>query len=181
MPGIPLVAREAIYSRNTDQMCRQDSRVHLSVEEEIAAEESLSIYCKPVELYNILQRRAIINPTFLQRCLHYKIHAKHKRRIQLTISLPGTVCDDVQAQSLLPLYILLARCVPDAAVGEYSAAYRFNRACILTTSSGVEGGTRAQANFILPEIDKLAAEVKSGFACHLACQLCWNKEFFEWN
>lgn len=40
-------------------MCRQDSCVHLSAEEEIAAEESLSIYCKPVELYNILQRRAI--------------------------------------------------------------------------------------------------------------------------
>ena len=41
-------------------MCRQDSRLNLSAEEEIAAEESLSIYCKPVELYNILQRRAII-------------------------------------------------------------------------------------------------------------------------
>lgn len=42
-------------------MCRQDSRVRLSSEEEIAAEESLSIYCKPVEFYNILQRRAIRN------------------------------------------------------------------------------------------------------------------------
>jgi len=42
-------------------MCRQDSHVRMSAEEEIAAEESLSIYCKPVELYNILQRRAIRN------------------------------------------------------------------------------------------------------------------------
>ena len=42
-------------------MCRQDSRVRLSAEEEMEAEESLSIYCKPVELYNILQRRAIRN------------------------------------------------------------------------------------------------------------------------
>ncbi|KAF5959779.1 hypothetical protein HYC85_000988 [Camellia sinensis] len=49
------------YTRSADQMCRQDSRVHLSAEEEVAAEESLSIYCKPVELYNILQRRAIRN------------------------------------------------------------------------------------------------------------------------
>lgn len=49
------------YSRSADQMCRQESRVHLSAEEEIAAEESLSIYCKPVELYNIIQRRAIRN------------------------------------------------------------------------------------------------------------------------
>lgn len=40
-------------------MCRQDSRVHLSAEEAAAAEESLSVYCKPVELYNILQRRAL--------------------------------------------------------------------------------------------------------------------------
>lgn len=46
-------------------MCRQDPRVHLSPEEQIAAEESLSIYCKPVELYNILQRRAVRNVTFL--------------------------------------------------------------------------------------------------------------------
>lgn len=52
------------YSRSADQMCRQDSRVHLSAEEEIAAEESLSIYCKPVELYNILQRRASRNVTY---------------------------------------------------------------------------------------------------------------------
>lgn len=42
-------------------MCRHDSHGNLSAEEEIAAEESLSIYCKPVELYNILQRRAAKN------------------------------------------------------------------------------------------------------------------------
>lgn len=48
-------------------MCRQESRVHLSVEEEIAAEASLSVYCKPVELYNILQRRAIRNVIFIHR------------------------------------------------------------------------------------------------------------------
>ena len=45
----------------SQNMCRQDSRVRLSAEEEMEAEESLSIYCKPVELYNILQRRAIRN------------------------------------------------------------------------------------------------------------------------
>ncbi|XP_038683282.1 polycomb group protein EMBRYONIC FLOWER 2-like [Tripterygium wilfordii] len=42
-------------------MCREESRLHLSEEEVIAAEESLSIYCKPVELYNILQRSAVKN------------------------------------------------------------------------------------------------------------------------
>ncbi|KAF7149084.1 hypothetical protein RHSIM_Rhsim03G0160600 [Rhododendron simsii] len=166
MPGIPLVARETTnslcncsYSRSADQMCRQESRVHLSAEEEIAAEESLSIYCKPVELYNILQRRAIRSPSFLQRCLQYKIQAKHKKRIQMTISLSGTPNYGMPAQSLFPLYIILARPVSSVAVAEYSAVYRFNRACLLT--NGAEGINRAQANFILPEINKLGAEVKS--------------------
>ncbi|GMP69802.1 hypothetical protein CsSME_00028926 [Camellia sinensis var. sinensis] len=173
MPGIPLVARETTswnrnslcncsYSRGADQMCRPDSRLHLSPEEEIAAEESLSIYCKPVELYNILQRRAVRNPSFLQRCLRYKIQAKHKKRIQMTISLSGMPHDGLQTHRLFPLYILLARPDSNFAVGEYSAVFRFSRACILTTFTGVEGMNRAQANFILPEINKLAAEVKSG-------------------
>ncbi|XP_028111744.1 polycomb group protein EMBRYONIC FLOWER 2-like isoform X1 [Camellia sinensis] len=169
MPGIPLVARETTnslcncsYTRSADQMCRQDSRVHLSVEEEVAAEESLSIYCKPVELYNILQRRAIRNPSFLQRCLQYKIQAKHKKRIQMTISLSGTSNDGLETQNYFPLYILLARPVNNFAVAENSAVYRFSRACILTISTGAEGKNQAQANFILPEFNKLAADVKSG-------------------
>ncbi|XP_007038263.2 PREDICTED: polycomb group protein EMBRYONIC FLOWER 2 isoform X1 [Theobroma cacao] len=163
MPGIPLVAREtASYSRSTDQMCREDSRLHLSAEEELAAEESLSIYCKPVELYNILQRRAVRNPSFLQRCLRYKILAKHKMRIQMTVSVSGIVNGGVLTQSLFPLYILLARLVSDVAVAEYSAVYRFRRACILTSFTGIEGSNQAQANFILPEINKLAIEAKSG-------------------
>ncbi|GMP23859.1 hypothetical protein CsSME_00001312 [Camellia sinensis var. sinensis] len=162
MPGIPLVARETTYTRSADQMCRQDSRVHLSAEEEVAAEESLSIYCKPVELYNILQRRAIRNPSFLQRCLQYKIQAKHKKRIQMTISLSGTSNDGLETQNYFPLYILLARPVNNFAVAENSAVYRFSRACILTISTGAEGKNQAQANFILPEFNKLAADVKSG-------------------
>lgn len=176
MPGIPLVARETIYSRSADQMCRQDSRVHLSAEEEIAAEESLSIYCKPVELYNILQRRAVGNPSFLQRCLRYKIQAKHKRRIQMTISLPGSTYDGVQAQSPFPLYILLARPISDIALVEYPAVYRFNRACILTSSTRVDGSHQAQANFILPDISKLAMESKSGSLTILIVKCAESKE-----
>ncbi|KAB2038162.1 hypothetical protein ES319_D03G126800v1 [Gossypium barbadense] len=163
MPGIPLVAREtSSYSRSTDQMCREDSRLHLSAEEEIAAEESLSIYCKPVELYNILQRRAVRNPLFLQRCLRYKIQAKHKMRIQMSVSISRIVNEGVLTQSLFPLYILLARVVSDVAVAEYSAVYRFRRACILTSFTGIEGSNQDQANFVLPEINKLAMEAKSG-------------------
>lgn len=44
-----------------------------------AADESLLVYCKPVELYNILRQRAFDNPTFLRRCLKYKLQAKRKR------------------------------------------------------------------------------------------------------
>ncbi|KAK9178441.1 hypothetical protein WN943_027631 [Citrus x changshan-huyou] len=164
------------YSRSTDQMCREDARVHLSAEEEIAAEESLSIYCKPVELYNILQRRAIRNPSFLQRCLSYQIHEKHNRRIQMTISLSETVNEGLQARFPFPLYILLGRLVSGTTVSElcpifemkYSAVYRFSRACILTNFTGVEGSTQVQANFVLPEISRLQLKAKS---CTLAILL----------
>ncbi|KHN42668.1 polycomb group protein EMBRYONIC FLOWER 2-like [Glycine soja] len=66
-------------------MCRQNSPVHHAGEEEIAADESLLIYCKPVELYNILYRRALQNPSFLRRCLRYKIRASRKRRLRAGI------------------------------------------------------------------------------------------------
>ncbi|KOM34339.1 hypothetical protein LR48_Vigan02g048900 [Vigna angularis] len=57
MPGIPVAARA------TSSL--HDACEHLSAEEELAAEESLSIYCKPVEFYNILQRRAMRNVLYL--------------------------------------------------------------------------------------------------------------------
>ncbi|CAL5364104.1 unnamed protein product [Camellia sinensis] len=165
MPGIPLVARETTYTRSADQMCRQDSRVHLSAEEEVAAEESLSIYCKPVELYNILQRRAIRNAFISSKMLAVQNTSEAQKKvekIQMTISLPGTSNDGLETQNYFPLYILLARPVNNFAVAENSAVYRFSRACILTISTGAEGKNQAQANFILPEFNKLAADVKSG-------------------
>ncbi|KAK2426179.1 VEFS-Box of polycomb protein [Trifolium repens] len=66
-------------------MCRQNSPVHNSGDEEIAADESLLVYCKPVEFYNILYRRSLHNPTYLRRCLRYKIKAKRKRRLRAGI------------------------------------------------------------------------------------------------
>ncbi|XP_050376189.1 polycomb group protein EMBRYONIC FLOWER 2-like isoform X2 [Argentina anserina] len=57
-------------------MCRHDS----SAGDAVSIEENLLIYCKPVELYNILRPRSLHNPLFLRRCLRYKIQAKHKRR-----------------------------------------------------------------------------------------------------
>ncbi|GMH19732.1 hypothetical protein Nepgr_021573 [Nepenthes gracilis] len=188
MPGIPLVARETTQSRSVDQMCRQGSLVHLSVEEEIAAEESLSIYCKPVELYNILQRRAVRNPLFLQRCLHYKIQAKHHRRIQMAVSLSGTLNDGLQVQSLFPLHIMLARMVFDVHATEYSAVYRLTRERVLTTTCVAEGVKLVQVKFLLPEMNRLAAEAKSGSTfillisyakTNLLCQLDTSKDHLD--
>ncbi|KAG7030154.1 Polycomb group protein VERNALIZATION 2 [Cucurbita argyrosperma subsp. argyrosperma] len=61
-------------------MCHDNFHVH-SLEEATTAEDSLLIYCKPVELYNILHLRSLNNPSFLRRCLHYKLQARRKKRV----------------------------------------------------------------------------------------------------
>ncbi|XVE57588.1 hypothetical protein DITRI_Ditri04bG0102100 [Diplodiscus trichospermus] len=66
-------------------MCRQNSCLHLSAEQSDTAVENLLLYCKPVELYNILHRRALHNPSFLRRCLKYKIQARRRRRLRAGI------------------------------------------------------------------------------------------------
>ncbi|XP_039144681.1 polycomb group protein EMF2B isoform X1 [Dioscorea cayenensis subsp. rotundata] len=164
MPGLPLPACETTcsQSRTADHMCLQHARVRLSEEEALVAEESLSIYCKPVELYNILQRRAIQNPSFLQRCLSYKIQAKRKRRIRISVSFPGNVNSEVQPQNLFPLYVLLAQPDSDTNNLEHSAVYRLNRACLLTSSNEFGKRDQAEASFVIPEIKKLSADSRLG-------------------
>ncbi|KAD2805336.1 hypothetical protein E3N88_38713 [Mikania micrantha] len=129
-------------------MCRHEARVHLTHEEQAAAEESLSVYCKPVELYNILQRRAIRNVLDL---------------IQISVSVSGATNDGLQTQTLFPLYVLLARPVSTTNVETQSTAvYRFKRARKLTIFGGAETSSSARAKFILPEMNKLSKEIKSG-------------------
>ncbi|XP_057528118.1 polycomb group protein EMBRYONIC FLOWER 2 isoform X2 [Amaranthus tricolor] len=159
--GLPPAFFTLDQSRNGDQSCRQDSMVQLSTEEAVAAEESLSAYCRPVELYNILQRRAMRNPLFLQRCLHYKVQARHRKRIQMTVSLPG-ISDDRVQQSLYPMHIMLAKLLSDVPDVEPSAVYLYSKARLLTTLTPEEGVNVAQAYFILPEMNKLVREAKSG-------------------
>ncbi|PKA60696.1 Polycomb group protein EMBRYONIC FLOWER 2 [Apostasia shenzhenica] len=161
MPGLPLVDHETATlgcscnrSRTSGQMCRQQSRGCLTAEEELAAEESLSIYCKPVELYNILQRRAIRSPSFLQRCLRYKILAKRKKRIQVTISIPGSMNPELQPQNIFPLYLVVARPIADIALGEHAAVFGVYRTYFL--SSFCEYGKEPEASFVIPEIRKLS-------------------------
>ncbi|CAA0395527.1 unnamed protein product [Arabidopsis thaliana] len=65
-------------------MCRHNCRAKSSPEEVISTDENLLIYCKPVRLYNIFHLRSLGNPSFLPRCLNYKIGAKRKRKSRST-------------------------------------------------------------------------------------------------
>ncbi|KAK4787664.1 hypothetical protein SAY86_011497 [Trapa natans] len=162
MPGIALAVRETSFPRSTDDMCHQESHVHLSTEEQLAAEDSLAIYCKPVELYNILQRRAIKNPLFLQRCLDYKIQARHRKRIKMALGLSGTTDQGVQSQSLFPLYVFLARLDSEDFGEEDFAVYHYSHAHVLTCFMGAQDDPKSQVKFVLPEISKLGSQAKSG-------------------
>ncbi|CAA6656495.1 unnamed protein product [Spirodela intermedia] len=163
MPGLPLVARETTCSRSrtADQMCRQNFRNNLSPEEALAAEESLSVYCKPVELYNILLRRALYNPLFLQRCLRYRIQARHKHRIRITASVSANMSDELHSHNLSPLYILLARPVTETSQAEHTAVYHLCRVCKLHVFNELGRSNQVEANFVVPEVRKLFADMRS--------------------
>ncbi|XP_076915020.1 polycomb group protein EMBRYONIC FLOWER 2-like [Bidens hawaiensis] len=160
MPRINLISRQTMNcSRGSNSTRQQGPRVQLTEEEQIAAEESFTVYCRPVEFYNILQRRAIKNPLFLQRCLRYKLQAK--KRIQVSVSISGAINDGLHTQNLFPFYIMLARPLSTTNM-ERSAAYHVSKASKLTAFNGAETAISAQAKFILPDINNLSAEIKSG-------------------
>ncbi|XP_033142202.1 polycomb group protein EMBRYONIC FLOWER 2-like [Brassica rapa] len=160
MPVNPLIIRKT--SSMIDQTHMEYFREHMSDEEKIAAQESLkATYRPPIEFYLFFQRRAIKNPLFLQRSLKYKTEAKRQRRIQMTLFLPGSKdAAGVETQELFPLFIMLARLVSSKTTAKSSSAiYKFSRACILTGDDGV---SQPQANFLLPRMDRLALDAKSG-------------------
>ncbi|VAI39901.1 unnamed protein product [Triticum turgidum subsp. durum] len=144
-------------------MRQQQLRARLSPDEQLAAEESLALYCKPVELYNIIQRRAIRNPAFLQRCLHYKIHASQKKRIQITVSLSRSTNTELPEQNIFPLYVLLATPTSNISLEGHSTIYRFSRACLLTAFSEFGNKGRTKATFIIPDIKNIS----TSRACNL--------------
>ncbi|RVX15517.1 Polycomb group protein EMBRYONIC FLOWER 2 [Vitis vinifera] len=83
----------------------------------------------------------------------------------MTISLSGAIKDGMQAKDLLPVYVLMAKPVSDTEVAagkQHSEVYRLNRACKLSSFTEFEGWRRAEANFILPEMNKLSLDVKAG-------------------
>ncbi|KAJ0466078.1 hypothetical protein HanHA300_Chr14g0545161 [Helianthus annuus] len=132
-------------------------------EEQNAAEESFSVYFKPVELYKCLGVRASRKPLFRANCLRYKLEEKHKRRVQLSVSISRPLDDGPQTMHIFPLYVVLARPVPTTnAEALQSIRYRFKRACKVIAFNIAPTMRSPRARFILPEINKLSTEFKSG-------------------
>ncbi|KAJ1289191.1 hypothetical protein BS78_02G145600 [Paspalum vaginatum] len=170
MPGLPLpqplsqnIGCQHAYPGPAGQTLRQQPRTALSPEEKLAAEKDLALYCKPVELYNIIQRRAIKNPPFIQRCLLYNIHARRKKRIQITISLSGSTNTELQARNIFPLYVLLARPTSNVSLEGHSPIYRFSRVCLLTSFCEFGNKDNTEATFIIPDVKNLS----TSRACNL--------------
>ncbi|VAH39682.1 unnamed protein product [Triticum turgidum subsp. durum] len=146
-------------------MCRQPSTLHLSPDEQLAAEETFKLYCKPVELCNVIQKRALDNPAFLQRCLHYMIQARRKKRIQLTASLSRGTNTEWPDQNIFPLYLLLATPTSDNIPLEgHSPIYRFSHACLLMSFSELDSKDHSKATFIIPDVKNIA----TSRACNLS-------------
>ncbi|XP_062183843.1 polycomb group protein EMF2B-like isoform X2 [Phragmites australis] len=141
-------------SSSSDQICHQQSSDELSLD---SAEESLALYCQPVILYGSIQQRANQNPSFLQRNLHYKIHAKQKKRIQITLSLSGGTNAELQAHNIFPLYALFARPITAVLPGGHSPLYQFSRACLMTCFNESGSNTHTEATFIIPDLKTSAS------------------------
>ncbi|KAK7391570.1 hypothetical protein VNO78_19987 [Psophocarpus tetragonolobus] len=93
-------------SQRSNQSNRKDNWESLSTEEKVDAENSLALYCRPVELYNIIKARA----------------------------------------------------------KEYEQSYDVGPIFTFQGPSGLDGSgnTIVELNFMLPEVEKLAARVNSG-------------------
>ncbi|RLM65622.1 polycomb group protein EMBRYONIC FLOWER 2-like isoform X2 [Panicum miliaceum] len=99
---------------------------------------------------------AFLVPSFLQRNLCYKIHAKQKKRIEITISLSGSSNPEVQAQNIFPLYALFAKPISAVSHEGHSPVYQFSRACLLTCFDESGRNNHTEATFIFRYLKTLA-------------------------
>ncbi|XP_045820159.1 polycomb group protein EMBRYONIC FLOWER 2-like [Trifolium pratense] len=157
MPGFPVAAGETCNFISTDQQPSPvDASVQLSAEEKAVAEQSLSVYCKPVEFYNILHHRILQrNPFFIPRCLEYRREARRKKRTQMTVMLSW---NDEETQNVFPLYIGLARRDPNNVDADYSAVYLLSQIYTFRGSSSIDRNYKIKAEFVLWEVNELAAD-----------------------
>jgi len=140
-------------SSSSDQICHSQPRDDLSPD---SAETSRDLYSKHVILCEILQKRANKKPYFLQRNLCYKIHAKQKKRIEITISLSGSSNPEVQAQNIFPLYALFAKPISAVSHEGHSPVYQFSQACLLTCFDESGRNNHTEATFIFRDLKTLA-------------------------
>ncbi|KAK1681705.1 hypothetical protein QYE76_042553 [Lolium multiflorum] len=163
MPGLALPNHDAAnngcgfgYPRSADHRCGQQSRAQLSPDEELTPEECLTLYCKPVELYNIIRLRATEDPPLLQRCLSYKIDARRKKRIHISVSISGSANNELPAHCIFPLHVLFARATSNDSLDGHSPVYQFTRACLLTSFCESGDSDHTKATFTIPDLKSLA-------------------------
>ncbi|XP_047054835.1 polycomb group protein EMF2B-like isoform X2 [Lolium rigidum] len=163
MPGLPSHNNDAVNNgcgfsvpRCADETCGQQSRAQLSPDEELTHEECLALYDKPVMLYNIIQQRAIKNPSSLQRCLCYKIEAKRKKRIQISVSISGSANTELPAHGIFPLHVLFARATTNDSLNGHSPVYQFSWASLLTSFSESGNSDHTKATFTIPDLKSFA-------------------------
>ncbi|CAJ1967822.1 unnamed protein product [Sphenostylis stenocarpa] len=78
--------------------------------------------------------------------------------IQMTVYLPRAITGK---NNVFPMYICLARRVSDGTSMD-NAVYKIGRLFIFRNSPGVGLNSEIKAKFILPEVNRLAREAKSG-------------------
>jgi hypothetical protein len=81
----------------------------------------------------------------------------HECRIQITISLPGSNNKELQAQNIFPLYVLFARPTSNVPIEGHSPIYRFSQARLLTSFNDSGNNDRAEATFVIPDLETLIA------------------------
>ncbi|KAL6653126.1 hypothetical protein ACP70R_012051 [Stipagrostis hirtigluma subsp. patula] len=213
MSSLPLSCDVATNIRNTsgsdssaDQLCRQQSRHELAQESAFlfccspsahqvcchpsrdglssdSDSDGLALYCQPVLQYEKIQQRAKQKPSFLQRCLQYKIHAKQKKRILITIPVSGIKNVKLQALNIFPLYALLARPISAHLLEGHSPVYKFSQACLLTSFNDSRSN-HTEAKFIVPDVTTLATSRARGLniilvSCGLVGQTLGENECSE--
>ncbi|KAL2624470.1 hypothetical protein R1flu_008715 [Riccia fluitans] len=184
--GDSMDLREDIVIPRDLSNCSKDHFSTFDDEENIAAEESLSDYCKPVELYNIIQKRLTRQPLFLQRCLSYKISATRQRSMRMTLTATGfsnsrgliwnaspkatgkglSSGNFVTGQQTCYLLVMVTSPVK-ALTKEGQFAYRLRKQKTLVlgqcANSEVESAPpQSSVSFILPETRKLLLNAKQG-------------------
>ncbi|CAM0907819.1 unnamed protein product [Alopecurus aequalis] len=163
MPGLALPNHDAAnngcgfsYPRCADKTCGQQSRAQSSPDEKLTPDECLALYCQPVELYNIIRLRAIKSAPSLQRCLSYKIDARRKKRIQISVSISGRANTELPAHGIFPLHVMFARATSNDSFDGHSPVYRFSRACLLTSFIESGDSDHSKAIFTIPDLRSLA-------------------------